>query len=34
MIRYRVRLKKDGNGTILVTSPDVPEAATYGETRK
>jgi antitoxin HicB len=32
MISYRVHLKPDDNGTFLVTSPDFPELATFGET--
>ncbi len=32
MIRYRVELAPDDNGTIVVTSPDVP-IVTYGEDR-
>jgi antitoxin HicB len=32
MISYRVQLKPDDNGTILVTSPDFPELITFGET--
>jgi antitoxin HicB len=31
MMRYPVILKRDTNGTILVTFPDVPEAAAYGK---
>ena len=30
---YPVKLKRDTNGTVLVTFPDFPEAATYGEDR-
>jgi antitoxin HicB len=30
---YRVKLKQDSNGTILVTSPDFPELTTFGEDR-
>ncbi|MFQ6017910.1 MAG: type II toxin-antitoxin system HicB family antitoxin [Kiloniellaceae bacterium] len=30
-MRYPVRLKRDTNGTVLVTFPDFPEAATFGE---
>ena len=28
MLRYPVKLKKDSNGSLLVTFPDIPEAAT------
>lgn len=28
---YPVKLKRDTNGTVLVTFPDFPEAATFGE---
>ena len=31
MLRYAVRLKRDSNGTILSSFPDVPEAHTFGE---
>jgi len=34
MLRYRVRLSKDTNGTILVEFPDVPGAVTFGEDRE
>jgi antitoxin HicB len=30
MLRYPVKLTKDDNGTLLVTAPDLPEVATYG----
>jgi antitoxin HicB len=33
MLRYRVKLSKDTNGTILVDIPTVPEAHTFGENR-
>jgi antitoxin HicB len=33
-MRYPVRLTKDDNDTFLVTFPDFPEAATFGETRE
>lgn len=33
MLRYRVKLSKDTNGTILVDIPAVPEAHTFGESR-
>lgn len=33
MIKYRVKLEPDDNGTVLVTSPDFPEVITFGETR-
>lgn len=31
MLRYPVKLAKDSNGTLLVTAPDLPEVATFGE---
>ncbi|NJM29928.1 MAG: type II toxin-antitoxin system HicB family antitoxin [Rhizobiales bacterium] len=31
-MRYAIRLRKDTNGTYLVTVPDLPEAITFGET--
>jgi len=31
MLRYRLKLEPDDNGTVLVTSPDLP-IVTYGET--
>jgi antitoxin HicB len=31
MYKYPVRLRKDDNGAVLVTFPDVPEAITFGE---
>jgi antitoxin HicB len=31
MPRYPVKLTPDDNGTILVTSPDLPEVSTFGE---
>lgn len=34
MISYRVHLKADDNGTLLVTSPDFPELTTFGETKE
>jgi antitoxin HicB len=34
MRRYRVKLSKDTNGTILAEIPDVPEAVTFGEDRE
>jgi antitoxin HicB len=34
MLRYRVKLSKDTNGTILVEVPDVPGALTFGEDRE
>jgi antitoxin HicB len=34
MIRYRVKLTPDDNGTFLVTAPDFPEVITFGETRE
>ncbi len=30
MLRYPVKLKRDSNGTILSSFPDVPEAHTFG----
>jgi antitoxin HicB len=33
MLRYAVSLSRDDNGTVLVTFPDFPEAATFGEDR-
>jgi antitoxin HicB len=33
MLRYRVKLSPDTNGTILVVVPDVPGAVTFGEDR-
>lgn len=34
MLRYRVKLVKDTNGTILVDVPGLPEAHTFGENRE
>jgi len=34
MLRYRVKLSKDTNGTILVEVPDIPGAVTFGEDRE
>jgi antitoxin HicB len=31
MLQYPVTLKRDTNGSILVTFPDVPEAHTFGD---
>jgi antitoxin HicB len=31
MLRYPVKLTRDDNQTILVTAPDLPEVATFGE---
>jgi antitoxin HicB len=31
MLRYPVKLSRDDNGTLLVTAPDFPEVATFGE---
>ena len=31
---YIAKLQNDDNGTILVTFPDIPEAATFGYTRQ
>ena len=33
MIKYRVKLTPDDNGTLLVTAPDFPDVITFGETR-
>src|SRR5262245_43573668 len=33
MLRYPVALKKDSNGTLLVTAPDFPELTTFGADR-
>lgn len=33
MLRYPVILKKDSNGTLLVTAPDFPELTTFGENK-
>ena len=30
-MRYPVKLTRDNNGTVLVTAPDLPEVATFGE---
>lgn len=34
MYRYPVRLEADDNDTLLATFPDLPEAATFGETEQ
>ncbi len=34
MLRYPAKLERDSNGTILVSSPDVPEAHTFGDDRE
>jgi len=34
MIRYRVKLTPDDNGTFLVTAPDFPDVITFGDTRE
>jgi antitoxin HicB len=34
MLRYRVKLSKDTNDTILAEVPDVPGAVTFGEDRE
>jgi antitoxin HicB len=31
MLRYPVKLSRDTNGTLLVTSPDFPEVSTFGD---
>jgi antitoxin HicB len=33
VLRYPITLKKDSNGTLLVTAPDFPELTTFGEDR-
>lgn len=33
MLSYPVRLSDDDNGTLLVTAPDFPELATFGDGR-
>src|SRR5215472_4996236 len=33
MLRYRIKLKPGDNGTLLVTSPDLPGVVTFGEDR-
>lgn len=33
-MRYAIRLRKDSNGTFLVTVPDLPDAITFGETQE
>jgi antitoxin HicB len=33
MAQYRIRLEPDDNGTLLVTSPDLPGMVTFGENR-
>jgi antitoxin HicB len=33
-MEYRIRIEKDDNGSYLVTVPDLPEAATFGDTRE
>jgi antitoxin HicB len=32
MLRYPVKFTRDHDGTVLVTAPDLPEVATFGET--
>src|SRR5260221_13460745 len=34
MLRYRVKLRRDTNGTILADFPEVPEAHTFGPDRE
>lgn len=34
MLRYRVKLSRDSNGTVLAEIPDVPGAVTFGEDRE
>jgi antitoxin HicB len=34
MLRYRIKLSRDTNGTILAEVPDVPGAVTFGEDRQ
>jgi antitoxin HicB len=31
MLRYPVKLRKDDNGTFMLTAPDYPEVGTFGE---
>jgi antitoxin HicB len=31
MIRYPVKLTRDSDGTLLVTAPDLPEVASFGD---
>jgi antitoxin HicB len=31
MLRYPVKLARDDNGTLLVTTPDFPEVTTFGD---
>src|SRR5579863_6130232 len=33
MWTYPIKLRKDTNGTLLVTCPDLPEVTTFGEDR-
>jgi antitoxin HicB len=33
MLQYRIKLEPDDNGTLLVTSPDLPGMVTFGENR-
>jgi antitoxin HicB len=33
MLHYRIKLEPDDNGTLLVTSPDLPGLVTFGEDR-
>lgn len=30
MLSYRIQVEPDDNGTLLVTSPDLPEVTTFG----
>lgn len=34
MLKYRIKLTPDDNGTFLVTCPSLPIVATFGETRE
>ena len=34
MLRYRVKLSRDTNGTILVDVPSIPESHTFGDDRE
>jgi antitoxin HicB len=34
VIKYRVKLSPDDNGTVLVTAPDFPQVITFGNTRE
>ncbi len=34
MLRYPIKLKRDSNGTFLVTAPDFEEVTTFGESEE